>query len=94
MMLRSVKRLRATLGVSRAEFSRFLGVSEATVFRWESDKTSSDPRGLQALLLQSLEDALASQSSSAVARIVRTCGIDHRAALREVLSLSATRTDS
>ncbi len=93
-MLRSwsldVRRLRRELRVSRAEFSRFLGVSEATVVRWESDSFATEPRGVQAVLIQALLDAAVHHPSDLVARLVRLCELDHRAALRGLLEAAAT----
>jgi DNA-binding transcriptional regulator YiaG len=81
-----VRHLRALLRVSRAELARFLGVSEPTVVRWESDRGLTEPRGLQAVLLQALNDATSTQAPQNVARIVRSCGVSHRDALRTLLA--------
>lgn len=80
-----ILRLRSNLGLSRAEFARFLGVSEATVVRWESDATATEPKGLQAVLLSALYDAAHYHGHESVAQIVRSCGLDHRVALRTLL---------
>jgi DNA-binding transcriptional regulator YiaG len=40
-----VRALRKMLGLSRSEFGRFLGVSEATIVRWESDDAVTEPKG-------------------------------------------------
>lgn len=79
------RELRETLGLSRAVFARFLGVSEATIARWESEDATSEPRGLSAVLLHCMADACRNRPAAEVARIVRSCGIDHRAALKELL---------
>jgi DNA-binding transcriptional regulator YiaG len=78
--------LRKTLGLSRCEFSRFLGVSEATIVRWESNEAVSEPKGIQAVLLRAMNDAVAHHSPREVARLVRSCGLDHRAALQSLLA--------
>ncbi len=77
--------LRNSLGLSRSEVARFLGVSEATITRWESDEGHSEPKGLSAVLLRCLEDAAARHAPRDVARIVRSCGVDHRSALKALL---------
>lgn len=82
----NVGKLRGRLGVSRAVLARFLGVSEATITRWESDAATSEPRGLSAVLLGSIADACDNQSPGEVARILRSCSVDHRAALQLLLS--------
>jgi transcriptional regulator with XRE-family HTH domain len=81
-----VRHLRSTLALSRSEFSRFLGVSEATVVRWESEEAISEPKGIQAVLLRAMADALLSHPPQNVARLVRSCGLDHRAALHSLLA--------
>jgi transcriptional regulator with XRE-family HTH domain len=80
-----VRRLRTNLGLSRSEFARFLGVSEATAVRWESDSGSTEPRGLQAVLLSALADAARTWQPAQVASVVRRCGVEHRVALRTLL---------
>lgn len=86
-----VRQLRATLRLSRSELARFLGVSEPTVVRWESDRGVSEPRGLQAVLLQALSEACSTQPPQSVARIVRSCGVNHRQALETLLSSPRAR---
>lgn len=81
-----VRTLRKALGLSRSELSRFLGVSDATIVRWESNQPVSEPHGLQAVLLRAIGDAMTQQSAREVARVVRSCGLDHRAALQSLLS--------
>jgi len=83
-----LRRLRHDLGLSRAELARFLGMSEATVVRWESDHAMSEPKGLQAVLLQALIESAATHDPAEVARIIRSCGVDHRAALKRLLQLA------
>jgi hypothetical protein len=61
--------------------ARFLGVSEATVVRWESDAAVTEPKGLQAVLLHTLDDAAKTHSCDQIGRLVRSCGVDHRVAL-------------
>jgi transcriptional regulator with XRE-family HTH domain len=78
--------LRKRLGLSRTELARFVGVSEATVVRWESDEPVSEPRGLQAVLLRALADAAASHPPRDVARAVRLSSWDHRVALKALLA--------
>lgn len=85
MSLDELKTLRARLEVSRTDLARFLGVSETTIVRWESDDAISEPRGLQAVLLRALLDAMANHPPRDIARIVRSCGVDHRLALRRLL---------
>jgi transcriptional regulator with XRE-family HTH domain len=80
-----VRRLRAALGLSRAEFARFLGVSEATAVRWDANVNATEPKGLQAVLLNALVDACRSWQPEQVANVVRRCGVDHRVALRTLL---------
>ena len=79
------RELRTKLGLARAELARFLGVSEPTVIRWEAAEATSEPKGLQALLLVALADGLERQSAERMLRVVRSCALDHRAALRELL---------
>jgi len=85
----NVHALRKMLGVSRSEFARFLGVSEATIVRWESKAGVSEPKGLQALLLRAIADAATAHPAEKIARLVRSCGLDHRSALEQLLT--ATR---
>lgn len=86
MLPPDVRTLRKSLGLSRSELSRFLGVSDATIVRWESDQRVSEPHGLQAVLLRAIHDAMAQCSARDVARVVRSCGLDHRAALQSLLT--------
>ena len=86
MTLDNVRGMREALGLSRSELARFLGVSEATVVRWESSEAVSEPRGLQAVLLQAIHDAATAQPAIAVARTVRQCGMNHREALKTLLA--------
>jgi transcriptional regulator with XRE-family HTH domain len=81
-----VSALRKSLRLSRAEFARFLGVSEATVVRWESKDSITEPKGLQAVLLRAIADATKTRSPEQITRLVRSSGLDHRAALQELLS--------
>jgi hypothetical protein len=55
------------------------------VTRWEADGASSEPKGLSAVLLRCLADAARRNPARDVARIVRSCGVDHRAALQALL---------
>jgi DNA-binding transcriptional regulator YiaG len=80
-----IRELREKLGLSRAHLARFLGVSEATVVRWESDAAVTEPKGLQAVLLRTLEDAAKAHPSTQIGRVVRSCSVDHRVALRSLL---------
>jgi DNA-binding transcriptional regulator YiaG len=84
-----IRQLRTNLRLSRSELARFLGVSEPTVVRWESDRSVTQPKGLQAVLLQALADAMTEHTLQEVARIVRSCGINHRDALRTLLAVRA-----
>lgn len=85
MRVVEIQKLRMQLRLSRSELGRFLGVSEATVVRWESDDTVSEPKGLQAVLLNALADAAESRPQKEISRVVRSCGVDHRVAMRELL---------
>ena len=78
--------MRKHLGLSRSELARFLGVSEATVVRWESEDDASEPKGLQAVLLQAISDAAGHHPPRDIARAVRSCGLDHREALKTLLA--------
>jgi len=82
-----VFQMRSGLGLSRAEFARFFGVSEATVVRWESDRGLAEPKGLQAVLLSAVSDAAKRHGGERVARVLRSCSLDHRKALRALLDL-------
>lgn len=53
-----LRRLRTRLGLSQEALARLLGVSFATVNRWESDAATSEPRGVVLILLQALEAAV------------------------------------
>jgi transcriptional regulator with XRE-family HTH domain len=81
-----IARLRKGLGLSRAEFARFLGVSEATIVRWESKEALTEPRGLQAVLLRAIVDAMANRPSREIAQALRSCGLNHLAALKSLLA--------
>lgn len=89
MIIHDISAMRAQLGVSRTEFARFLGVSEATVVRWESDRSSSEPRGLQAILIRALSDAVRGHAPEHVARVLRSSAFDHRGAVKTLLALDA-----
>ncbi len=78
--------MRKHLGLSRSELARFLGISEATVVRWESEDDASEPKGLQAVLLQAISDAANQHPPRDIARAVRRCGLDHREALKTLLT--------
>lgn len=80
-----IRTMRTSLGLSRADLARFLGVSEATVIRWESDRTASEPRGLPAVLLKALHDASARLPKEHLARLVRSSDINHMTAIRDLL---------
>lgn len=84
-----IRRLRKSLGLSRAEFALFLGVSEVTVARWESSEAVSEPKGLQAVLLRAVADAAAAHPTGDVARVVRSCGMNHRDALKSLLDAAS-----
>jgi DNA-binding XRE family transcriptional regulator len=86
--------LRQQLRLSRSEFARFLGVSEATIVRWEVKDSVSEPRGLQAVLIRAIRDAMATESPAEVARVIRSCGLDHRAALQRLLAAGQERAVS
>lgn len=86
--------LRQQLRLSRSEFARFLGVSEATIVRWEVKDSVSEPKGLQAVLIRAIRDAMATESTAEVARVIRGCGLDHRAALGRLLDAGQERTVS
>lgn len=88
----NVSELREKLGVSRAVLARFLGVSEATVARWESDAKASEPRGLAAVLVRCVADACEYRTPREIARIVRSCSVDHRAALKQLLEAAGSPT--
>jgi ribosomal protein L32E len=45
----------------------------------------TEPKGLQAVLLQTLADAADVHPSTHIGRMVRSCGVDHRVALRSLL---------
>ncbi len=81
-----VTRVRKDLGLSRAEFARFLGVSEATIVRWESNDAVTEPRGLQAVLLRAIADAMVQHPAREIARAVKSCGYNHLSALKSVLA--------
>jgi len=89
VMGNSIRQLRAKLGLSRAHLARFLGVSEATVVRWEADAAITEPKGLQAVLLQTLDDAANAHPCEQIGRMVRSCGVDHRVALRSLLDAAS-----
>jgi DNA-binding transcriptional regulator YiaG len=86
LRIENVAALRQQLRLSRSEFARFLGVSEATIVRWEVKDSVSEPKGLQAVLIRAIRDAMAIESPAEVARVIRGCGLDHRAALRRLLA--------
>ena len=85
-VLFDVPTLRKHLKLSRSEFARFLGVSEATIVRWEVKESVTEPKGLQAVLIRAIADALKTQSPPDVARLIRASGLDHRSALRRLLA--------
>jgi transcriptional regulator with XRE-family HTH domain len=88
MWVGDIQAFRTKLGLSRSELSRFLGVSEATIVRWESSNAMSQPKGIQALLLATLSDAAQVESFDYVAQVVRHVGMDHRRALRTLLNVA------
>jgi hypothetical protein len=62
-----------------------LGVSEATVVRWECAEGISDPRGLQAVLIRALAEAETRHSPERITAIVQSCTVNHQAALKVLL---------
>lgn len=86
MMEIDIRLLRTGLGLSRADLARFLGVSEATLIRWEADVAVSRPRGLPAVMLKALNDVASNQPSQRVARLVRSSSINHMSAIRDLLA--------
>ena len=78
--------LRRELGLSRSDYARFLGVSDATIVRWEAKDPCSEPKGLQAVLLHAIADALDTHPPREIARVVRSCGVDHHSALQQLLA--------
>jgi len=80
-----IARLRSELGISRADMARFVGVSEATVVRWESRKDPSEPHGLQAVLLRAIADAASGHPVKDIARMVRLSGASHADAMITLL---------
>ena len=74
--------------MSRAELACFLGVSDATVVRWEDDDATSEPKGLQAVVLDALGDAVDEHGPELVASLVRCGEREHRAALLRVLEMA------
>jgi transcriptional regulator with XRE-family HTH domain len=63
-----VAELRGDLRLSRSALARFLGVSDATVIRWEKD--GGKPRGIVLLVLQAVERCATAQGFDATRRIV------------------------
>ena len=57
-----LKALRSTLGLSQEQLARRLGVSFATVNRWESGRTQASPRALRVVAELEVEVAAASPS--------------------------------
>ena len=53
-----LRRLRTRLGLSQEALARLLGVSFATVNRWESQSATSEPRGMILVVLQGLQAGL------------------------------------
>lgn len=53
-----LRRLRTRLGLSQEALARLLGVSFATVNRWESEAATSEPRGMILVVLQALQAGL------------------------------------
>ena len=84
--------VRRAAGLSRPELARFLGVSEATVVRWENDARTSEPKGVQVVLLRLLVDALEKQPATDVARVVRSSSLDHRSAIEGIFDAARERT--
>jgi hypothetical protein len=63
-------------------------VSEATIVRWESDRSTTAPKGLQAMLLRALLDAVNGNAPQQIAHVIRSSGTDHRSAVRIILDAS------
>ncbi len=79
-----VRMLRSELRLSRAELARFLGVSDVTVFRWETvdpKQSKSRPHGLVLTVLRAIRDATDKQGPGVVSRLVREGVLEQRAAL-------------
>ena len=85
MQAQHIAKLRSRLAVSRADLARFVGVSEATVVRWESRRNASEPHGLQAVLLSAVWDAASGAPVQDVARTVRLSGVTHSEAIITLL---------
>ncbi len=84
-----IKEMRKNLRLSRSELARFLGVSDATVVRWEADDAISEPRGLQMVLLRAMDNARQRQQPRDVARTVRSCSFNHSEAIKQLLDAGA-----
>ena len=80
-----IGRLRHQLALSRSDLARFVGVSEATVVRWESSRDSAEPHGLQAVLLSAMADAAIGRPAHEVTRTVRLSGVSHSEAIITLL---------
>jgi DNA-binding transcriptional regulator YiaG len=80
-----IKEMRKNLRLSRAELARFLGVSDATVVRWEANDAISEPRGLQMVLLRAMDNAQQHLQPRDVARTIRSSSFNHAEAIKQLL---------
>ena len=76
-----IKALRATLNLSRAALAQFLGVSEMSVVRWEAGGDHA-PRGLQLVVLDLAQKAVARVGAEATRRAITSAVIHHGRALQ------------
>jgi len=81
-----VRYLRGTLSASRPQVARLLGVSEATVVRWEDAAKDATPHGVQAVILRRLMRFIEEGRVSVALDIVRRAQTDLDGALTDLFS--------
>lgn len=85
--------LRTDIGVSQPALAHFLGVSTATIVRWEDedDARQYTAKGLQLVLLYALLSLAERESAPAAGDVVRTAQRDHTRALTALFTGAARR---
>lgn len=82
---RTVRQIRAQLGLTQQAFASLLGLSFVSVNKWENG--GSSPTGLSAVLLQLLESALRTHPPSVILHRLRSTGGTPLEIIRSLVAL-------
>jgi transcriptional regulator with XRE-family HTH domain len=84
-----IKILRDQLDLSQADFATALGVTQATVARWEAEKNATQPTGDAARRLEHLEASMANPEESKKLQEM-LCAVGGVSALAALLTLGSS----